>query len=180
MAEVGELLERLRSARQGEEIVATNHEALGLLEEIEGVLDEHASDPLLWSIGCHMHVAAEWFYMAYEEPPENMLELVLGDSYEDLYESGVTDRIWEFVREAVTGRVIRERPREVAAAVAGSFDHHFVDGVWDQMNTAVTDYASDALIDLADNDEFWTEQLAMFRAAHPDASVVAPESADPE
>jgi hypothetical protein len=176
MADVRKLLERLRSARQNDEIVAGNDEALGLLGEIEGLLADQASDPLLWSIGCHMHVATEWFYAAYEEPPETMLKIVLGDSYEAVYEAGVTDEIWDFVLEAVTRRVIRERPHEVGTAVGGSFDHHFIDGVWDQMNTAVTDYASDALVDLADDDEFWTEQLAMFRAAHPEAGTSTVEA----
>jgi hypothetical protein len=173
MTDVKKLVERLRSARQNDEIVAGNNEALGLLGEIEGLLADQAGDPLLWSIGCHMHVAAEWFYMAYPEPPETMLEIVLGDSYEALYEAGVTDEIWEFVTEAVVRRVIRGRPHEVGATIGGSFDHHFIDGVWDQMNTAVTDYASDALVELAGDDEFWTEQLAMFRAAHPEAGTSA-------
>jgi hypothetical protein len=44
------------------------------------------------------------------------------------------------------------------------------------MNTAVTDYATDALVDLANDDEFWTEQLAKFRAAHPETGTATSEA----
>ncbi|MBT7807870.1 hypothetical protein HN766_20370 [Candidatus Poribacteria bacterium] len=171
MADVADLLKQLRSARLDQAIVATNHEALGLLEEIEGLFADKVDDPEVWSIGCHMSTAYDWVWSWLEgDPFESLFESVLGDGYEDAYELGITDQLAEVVREPIIRRILNDSPEAVRSALADSFGHHTVDAMWDQMNTAVTDYAIDALIDLAKDDAFWTEQLAKFRAAHPEAS----------